>query len=167
MNDSISPCILNMRANILAIVVGPVVRNRSPRCLANCDRSVVWRSDPRSFHPPSQQAYVPLAKHILQQCLVRHIFLYTVLTCWIQAFNWAVWLLGGIEQLGSTTFVAPFYPYTLLLAGTTWMAAALPAIVIRNAYLTTKSTIAASLWVAFYRDISALLHRLIPASRSV
>ena len=99
---------------------------------------------PQPSAPPSQQAYVPLAKHILQQRLVRHIFLYTALTCWIQAFVWTLWLLGGIEQLGSSTFVAPFYPYTLLLAGTTWMAAALPAIVIRKAYLTTKPTIAAS-----------------------
>ena len=75
---------------------------------------------PQPSAPPSQQACVPLAKHILQWRLIRPIFLYTALTYCIQAFIWTVWLLGGVEQLGSSTFVAPFYPYTLLLAGTTW-----------------------------------------------
>ena len=98
-------------------------------------------SDILAIRPPSEQAYVPLAKHILQQRLVRHIVLYTALTCWIQAFIWTVWLLGRIEQLGSSTFVAPFYPYTLLLASTM---ATFPPIIIRKAYLTTKPTILAS-----------------------
>ncbi|KAF8677924.1 hypothetical protein AX14_004725, partial [Amanita brunnescens Koide BX004] len=99
---------------------------------------------PQPAVPSSHQAYVPLAKHILQQRLVRHIFLYTSLTCWIQASIWTVWLLGGVEELGSSTFVAPFYPFTLVLAGTTWLVAALPAIVIQKSNLTTNPTIAAS-----------------------
>lgn len=99
---------------------------------------------PQPSAPSPQQSYIPLAKHILKQSLVRHVYFYSALVCWIQGYIWTVWLLGGVEQLRSSTFVAPFYPLTLLLAGATWLVAALPAIVIRKAYLTTTPTPAAS-----------------------
>lgn len=99
---------------------------------------------PQPSVPSPQQSYIPLAKHILKQRLVRHVYFYSALVCWIQGYIWTVWLLGGVEQLRSSTFVAPFYPLTLLLACATWLVAALPAIVIRKAYLTTTPTPAAS-----------------------
>ncbi|KAF8344848.1 nucleoporin protein Ndc1-Nup [Amanita rubescens] len=99
---------------------------------------------PQPSAPSPQQSYIPLGKLILKQRLVRHVFFYSALVCWIQGYIWTVWILGGVEQLGSSTFVAPFYPLTLLLAGATWLVAALPAIVIRKTYLTTTPTPAAS-----------------------
>ena len=87
---------------------------------------------------------ISLAKHILKQRLVRHVYFYSALVCWIQGYIWTVWLLGGVEQLGSSTFVAPFYPLTILLAGATWLVALYQPIVIQKAYLTTTPTPAAS-----------------------
>lgn len=33
---------------------------------------------------------------------------HTFLTCWTQGYIWTVFLLGGVEKLGSSAFVAPF-----------------------------------------------------------
>ncbi|KAK2467574.1 hypothetical protein APHAL10511_000429 [Amanita phalloides] len=99
---------------------------------------------PQPSVPPSQQAYIPLAKHVLQQRLVRHIFLHSALVCWIQAAFWNVWILGGLEGLGTGIIAMPLYASTLMLAGAMWLAAALPAVVVRKAYLTTKLTPASS-----------------------
>jgi hypothetical protein len=58
---------------------------------------------PGLSHPPRH-----LSKPTFPNSALFATFLYTALTCWILAFIWTVWLLGGV----SSTFVAPFYPYT-------------------------------------------------------
>ncbi|KAF8635261.1 hypothetical protein AX15_000484 [Amanita polypyramis BW_CC] len=106
---------------------------------------------PSNSIPPQHQTYLPLARRTLQQRLLRHIFFYTALACWIQATLWALWTpsAGGADKpLGSsnggaaTTLVAPFYFSTVLLAAVMWFVAALPAVVVRKTYLTTKPTLA-------------------------
>ncbi|PFH45653.1 hypothetical protein AMATHDRAFT_8848 [Amanita thiersii Skay4041] len=101
-------------------------------------------SRPAPSIPPSSQSYEPLVKYVLQQRLLRNIFVGSGAVCWAQSALWTLWNAGGAEQLGTRSLFVPFWPSTLLFACVTWLTAALPAIVIRKTYLTLKSNPAAS-----------------------
>ncbi|KAF8638636.1 hypothetical protein AX17_002061 [Amanita inopinata Kibby_2008] len=103
-----------------------------------------FTSRPAPSVPLPSQAYEPLVKHILQQRLIRNIFFCSGVVCWLQSTLWTIWSHGGIERLGSRSLVAPFFPCTLVSAGATWLVAALPAVIVRKAYLAVKQMPATS-----------------------
>ncbi|KAG5637562.1 hypothetical protein H0H81_004139 [Sphagnurus paluster] len=95
--------------------------------------------------PPPTTTYEPVVKSLLRSRFV-HIFLYSSLFSWTFTTSWTIWSLGGASDLGLyRTIVVPFLPLTLLNTILVLSTAAIPAAVLRKAYLTPTRTSATSL----------------------
>ena len=103
------------------------------------------RSAPRI--PPATQTYEPLVKSIIGKRLVYSILAPSLAYSWALANVWSKWSQGGPSQLGLWgSFVDCVKPLTLLYASAIWVLGVVPALVIRNRFLTGESRLHRALW---------------------
>ncbi|KAL6298512.1 nucleoporin protein Ndc1-Nup [Sparassis latifolia] len=92
--------------------------------------------------PPASQTYEPLVKAILRHRLLYNIFLWSLFSAWVLTAWWSTWCQGRVEILSAVGNVLA--PKTLAFTLATWMSAVLPAVVLRNRYMTVIPTVAPS-----------------------
>ncbi|EPS94314.1 hypothetical protein FOMPIDRAFT_1153315 [Fomitopsis schrenkii] len=101
------------------------------------------RSAPRI--PPARQTYEPLVKSVIGRRLFYNILAPSLAYSWVLANVWSKWSQGGPSQLGLWgSFVDCIKPLTLLHAVAIWMLGVVPALVLRNRFLTATPTSASS-----------------------
>ena len=87
--------------------------------------------------PPATQAYEPLIKNILQQRLLRRMFLYSAVFCWAITVLVSATRQRGTEKLGLLgVLLSPMSPRTLGLSCIVWLFGVVPVLVTRKTYLT-------------------------------
>lgn len=110
--------------------------------------------------PPASQTYEPLVKSILRHRLLYKILLPSFGYAWALTTVWSLWSQGGLPRLGLLgTFTNILKPTTLTYASALWLFGVLPAIVLRNRYLTVTPAAASSpskmLYVALSKNSTA------------
>lgn len=93
------------------------------------------RSAPRI--PTPAQTYEPLVKSVIGRRLFYNILAPSLAYSWALANVWSKWSQGGPSQLGLWgSFVDCVKPLTLLHAVAIWLLGVVPALVIRNRFIT-------------------------------
>ncbi|KIL60341.1 hypothetical protein M378DRAFT_26563 [Amanita muscaria Koide BX008] len=92
--------------------------------------------------PPPTQIYVPLTKQILRHRLIRQVFVSSLLSCWALSTVWGT--EKAESRAASALLLTPFRLKTILWTAIMWGALALPEVVLRKRFLTSKPTKAAS-----------------------
>ncbi|KAI0828520.1 nucleoporin protein Ndc1-Nup [Trametes gibbosa] len=93
--------------------------------------------------PPASQLYEPLVKGVLRHRLYK-IFLHSAFSCWILTTLWMVWSKEGIFGRGANSLLLPVTPSTLGFSLATFLAGALPVVVLRKSHLVAAPTPATS-----------------------
>ncbi|KAH9918053.1 nucleoporin protein Ndc1-Nup [Fomitopsis serialis] len=95
--------------------------------------------------PPATQTYEPLVKGVLRHRLLYNILAPSLLYSWALANVWSNWSQGGFAHLGLWgSLVDCISPLTLTQAAFIWLLGVVPALVVRNRFLTATSTPASS-----------------------
>lgn len=85
--------------------------------------------------PPASQLYEPLVKGVLRHRLYK-IFLHSALFCWALVTLWMTWSAGGLFGMGAKdSLFLPVRPSTLAFTVATFLAGALPVVVLRKTHL--------------------------------
>ncbi|KAI0635379.1 nucleoporin protein Ndc1-Nup [Trametes polyzona] len=94
--------------------------------------------------PPASQLYEPLVKGVLRHRLYK-IFLHSALSCWALVTLWMTWSRGGMFGMGAKeSLLLPVKPSTLAYTVATFLAGALPVVVLRKTHLVAAPTPATS-----------------------
>ncbi|KAI0367282.1 hypothetical protein BV20DRAFT_970683 [Pilatotrama ljubarskyi] len=94
--------------------------------------------------PPASQLYEPLVKGVLRHRLYK-IFLHSALCCWALVTLWMTWSTGGTFSMGvRDSLLLPLKPSTLAFTVATFLAGALPVVVLRKTHLVAAPTPATS-----------------------
>ncbi|KAI0946721.1 hypothetical protein AcW1_010106 [Taiwanofungus camphoratus] len=95
--------------------------------------------------PPASQTFEPLVKAILRHRLLYKVLLPSFVFSWLLVIIWSIWNQGGPSALGVTgTLAHCVLPLTWVYTGVTWICGAVPAMVLRNRFLTVTPTPASS-----------------------
>ena len=90
--------------------------------------------------PPATQTYEPLVKSVIGRRLFFKILAPSLAYSWALANVWSKWSQGGLSQLGIWgSLVDCVKPLTLLHAVAIWLLGVIPALVIRNRFITGES----------------------------
>ncbi|KZT71196.1 hypothetical protein DAEQUDRAFT_764113 [Daedalea quercina L-15889] len=95
--------------------------------------------------PPATHTYDPLVKGVLRRRLLYNILAPSFAYSWALANVWSKWSQGGPSRLGlSGSLIDCIAPLTLLHTAAIWLLGVVPALVVRNRFLTATPTPASS-----------------------